>query len=162
MSSAALSGLLMLIILLSSNTSLSADDSPTTRNTRFYDQFIPASSTPSGYVPSIQITVSNIPENDAENVSWYSDADPNAQFNKLWLEQKKPGYNSVEGSKVLNRMLRFSFKKVYKNVRSQNINSFNQLPNEEGNGRVKNWKAEMEYTVRATDDSIKMGMEYKY
>jgi hypothetical protein len=128
----------------------------------FHNQFIPKNTRPEGYKPTIHITVSNISETDEREPGWYSDENPNTQFNKLWLDQYKPGYGNIEGSKVLNRMLRFTFKKAYKNYRSENIDMFKQLPNEEGNGKLKNWDSEMEYTVRASDDSIKMGMEYRY
>lgn len=137
-------------------------DEKTPQRHPFYTHFLPASSTPAWYKPTIQITVSNIHEADQQELGWYSDENPNTRFNQIWLEEHKPGYRSVEGSKVLNRMLRFTFKKAYKSYRSENVDMFKQLPNEEGNGRLKDWDSEMEYTIRASDDSIKMGMEYKY
>lgn len=59
-------------------------------------------------------------------------------------------------------MLQFTFKKAYKNYRTANINRFKQLPDEEGEGKLEDWDNEMEYSIRASDDSIKIGMELKY
>lgn len=153
---------LCITLLLFCHSIYSFADSKTASLRPFHNQFIPQRTTPAWYKPTIQITVSNIADADKQGLGWYSDENPNTRFNQLWLNENRPGYRSVEGSKVLNRMLQFSFKKAYKKYRSENVDMFKQLPNEEGNGRMKDWDAEMEYTIRASDDSIKMGMEYKY
>jgi hypothetical protein len=153
---------LCLTVLLLSHSLWSLADQKIVSLRPFHSQFIPQETTPAWYKPTIKITVSNIHDADQQELGWYSDENPNTRFNQLWLNESQPGYRSVEGSKVLNRMLQFSFKKAYKKYRSENVDMFKQLPNEEGNGRMKNWDAEMEYTIRASDDSIKMGMEYKY
>ena len=78
-------------------------------------------------------------------------------LNNRWLSQHQQD-DSVEGNKVLSRLLKRSFKTYWNRKRDTDFANKKYLPDADGNGRV----SEMDYKVRLSSDTLTLGMTYEF
>lgn len=138
---------LVFLIALISSAFAAGDD--------FYSQYL--KTTPKqDYSPTVQYSIQV--DEHGNNVVAAMD-DPNLKFNYLWMKSYEPGYRSFSGPVALREIIRQYMVAGYKQERFSNAETFKNIPDENGEGKISNNFA---YRFIANGPELKFRIQYNF
>ncbi len=140
------------LLLMTCCASLTLADEP------FYRQLIDLKR-PDGYSPTRSFTI--IVDGERGNRLVASD-DADLQFNLMWLDQFHPDYKARNGGAAVGQLLRSWLRQLYDDGRAQRSRVASGLPDGDVDVRMGSFGGEMEYHLRASDDEVRLRLEYLY